>query len=124
MADGSSDQSNNASDSSDEANASIDLLGLTVQPVDQDAVQQFELAPDQRGLLVTRVTPGGPSYGEVADPDQGGPDIILSVEGKPLKSVADLKQALKGFKKDDIVSLRIYNTQAKTRRIQRIRLGE
>jgi serine protease Do len=124
MADGSSDQSNNASDSSDEANASIDLLGLTVQPVDQDAVQQFELAPDQRGLLVTGVTPGGPSYGEVADPDQGGPDIILSVEGKPMKSVADLKQALKGFKKDDIVSLRIYNTQAKTRRIQRIRLGE
>jgi serine protease Do len=123
-ADGSSDQSNDASDSSGDAAASIDLLGLTVQPVDQDAVQQFELAPDQRGLLVTGVTPGGPSYGEVADPDQGGPDIILSVEGKPMKSVAELKQALKGFKKDDIVSLRIYNTQAKTRRIQRIRLGE
>jgi serine protease Do len=123
-ADASSDQSNGASGSSDETAASIDLLGLTVQPVDQDAVQQFELAPDQQGLLVTGVTPGGPSYGEVADPDQGGPDIILSVEGKPMKSVADLKQALKGFKKDDIVSLRIYNTQAKNRRIQRIRLGE
>ena len=87
-------------------------------------MQQLELAPDQRGLLVTGVTPGGPSYGEVADPDQGGPDIILSVEGKPMKSVADLKQALKGFKKDDIVSLRIYNTQAKSHRIERIRLGE
>jgi S1-C subfamily serine protease len=124
MADATSDQSNDASDSTDEAAASIDLLGLTVQPVDQDAVQQFDLAPDQRGLLVTGVTPGGPSYGEVADPDQGGPDIILSVEGKPMKTVADLKQELKGFKKDDIVSLRIYNTQAKTRRIQRIRLGE
>ena len=123
-ADGTSDQSNDASDSSDETATSIDLLGLTVQPVDQDAVQQFDLAPDQRGLLVTGVTPGGPSYGEVADPDQGGPDIILSVEGKPMKTVADLKQELKGFKKDDIVSLRIYNTQAKTRRIQRIRLGE
>jgi serine protease Do len=123
-ADGTSDQSNDASDSSDDAAASIDLLGLTVQPVDQDAVQQFELAPDQRGLLVTGVTPGGPSYGEVADPDQGGPDIILSVEGKPMKSVADLKQVLKGFKKDDIVSLRIYNTQAKSRRIQRVRLGQ
>ncbi|HVD32656.1 MAG TPA: Do family serine endopeptidase [Gemmatimonadales bacterium] len=123
-ADGTSDQSNDASDSSDETATSIDLLGLTVQPVDQDAVQQFDLAPDQRGLLVTGVTPGGPSYGEVADPDQGGPDIILSVEGKPMKTVADLKQELKGFKKDDIVSLRIYNTQAKTHRIQRIRLGE
>jgi serine protease Do len=123
-ADGASDQSNDASDSRDEAAASIDLLGLTVQPVDQDAVQQFELAPGERGLLVTGVTPGGPSYGDVADPDQGGPDIILSVEGKPMKSVADLKQVLKGFKKEDIVSLRIYNTQAKSHRIERIRLGE
>jgi S1-C subfamily serine protease len=123
-ADRGTDQSNDASDSSDEAAASIDLLGLTVQPVDQDAIQQFELDPAQRGLLVTGVAPGGPSYGEVADPDTGGPDIILSVEGKPVKSVADLKGALKSFKKDDIVSLRIYNTQAKSRRIERIRLGE
>jgi serine protease Do len=118
------DNVSDSADSSDEAAASIDLLGLTVQPVDQDAVQQFELQPGQRGLLVTGVVPGGPSDGEVADPDAGGPDIILSVEGKPVKSVADLKGALKGFKKDDIVSLRIYNTQAKSRRIERIRLGE
>jgi serine protease Do len=118
------DTTGDSADSSDETTASIDLLGLTVQPVDQDAVQQLELQPGQRGLLVTGVAPGGPSYGEVADPDSGGPDIILSVEGKPVKSVADLKQALKGFKKNDIVSLRIYNTQAKTRRIERIRLGE
>jgi serine protease Do len=118
------DRASDSGDSSDEAAASIDLLGLTVQPVDQDAVQQFELEPSQRGLLVTGVVAGGPSYGEVADPDTGGPDIILSVEGKPVRSVADLKGALKGFKKDDIVSLRIYNTQAKSRRIERIRLGE
>jgi len=118
------DRAGDSGDSSDEAAASIALLGLTVQPVDQDAVQQFELEPSQRGLLVTGVVAGGPSYGEVADPDTGGPDIILSVEGKPVRSVADLKGALKGFKKDDIVSLRIYNTQAKSRRIERIRLGE
>ncbi len=34
-----SEHSNDAADSSDEAAASVDLLGLTVQPVDQDAVQ-------------------------------------------------------------------------------------
>ena len=50
---------NDAADSSDEAAADIDLLGLTVQPVDQDAVQQFELEPEQRGLMVTGVTPVG-----------------------------------------------------------------
>jgi serine protease Do len=118
-----SDSSTDQGDSSDEA-AAIDLLGLTVQPVDQEAVQRFELEPDQRGLLVTGVTPGGPSHGEVADPDAGGPDIILELEGKSVKSTADLQQALKGHKPGEIVSLRIYNTQAKTRRIERIRLGE
>jgi serine protease Do len=113
-----------AADSSDEAAADIDLLGMTVQPVDKDAVEQFELKPEQRGLMVTGVTPGGPAQGEVADPDNGGPDILLSVEGKSVKSVADLKQALKGDKAGDIVTLRLYNTQAKAHRIERIRLGE
>jgi serine protease Do len=113
-----------AADSSDEAAAAIDLLGLTVQPVDQDAVKQFELKPEQRGLMVTGVTAGGPAQGEIAEPDNGGPDIILSVEGKPVKSVADLTQALKGDKSGDIVTLRLYNAQVKAHRIERIRLGE
>src|SRR5215207_2694437 len=103
---------------SDDANAtSIDLLGLTVQPVDQEAARQFDLSATQRGLLVTGVTPGGPSYGEVAEPDGGGPDIILDLEGKPVKTAADLRQALRSYKSGDIVSLRIYNTQARNRRI-------
>jgi serine protease Do len=110
-------------DSGDQAATSINPLGLTVQPVDQEAVRRFELSSDQRGLLVTGVAPRGPSFGEVADPDNGGPDIILEVEGKSVKSTADLKQALKSYKADDIVTLRLYNTQAKSKRIERIRLG-
>jgi S1-C subfamily serine protease len=86
--------------------------------------RQFDLPSDQRGLLVTGVTPGGPSYGEVADPNAGGPDIILELEGKAVRTPSDIREALKGFKAADIVSLRIYNTQAKTRRIERIRLGD
>jgi serine protease Do len=119
-----SDSSDDKTDSDDETATSIGLLGLTVQPVDQEAARRFDLPPDQRGLLVTGVAPGGPSYGEVADPNNGGPDIILEVEGKPVKSSADLKQALKSYKADDIVTLRLYNTQAKSKRIERIRLGD
>ncbi|MDQ3222909.1 MAG: PDZ domain-containing protein, partial [Gemmatimonadota bacterium] len=80
--------------------------------------------PEQRGLMVTGVTAGGPAQGEIAEPGNGGPDIILSVEGKAVKSVTDLKQALKNDKSGDIVTLRLYNTQAKAHRIERIRLGE
>lgn len=109
---------------SDAGAADVGLLGLTVQPLDRTDVERFELAPEQRGLLVTGVVPGGPAYGEVAEPNRGGPDIILSLEGKPVRSVSDLRNALKSYKAGDIVTLRLYNTQAKTHRIERIRLGE
>ena len=104
-------------------NADIDLLGLTVQPVDADAVRQLELTPEQRGLIITGVTPGGPAQGEVVEPNGGGPDILLSVEGKAVKATADLRQVLKSYKSGDIVTLKLYNTRAKTNRIERIRLG-
>ena len=113
-----------AADSEAGPTADIDLLGLTVQPLDQSDVEQLQLKPEQRGLLVTDVAPGGPSQGEVAEPHSGGPDILLSVEGKPVKSVADLRSALKGNKAGDIVTLKLYNTQARGNRIERIRLGE
>ena len=103
--------------------ADIDLLGLTVQPVDADAVRELELTPEQRGLIITGVTPGGPAQGEVVEPNNGGPDILLSVEGKSVKGAADLRQALKSYKSGDIVTLKLYNTRARTNRIERIRLG-
>ena len=84
----------------------------------------FGLSAAQRGLVVTDVTAGGPSWGELVDPERGGPDIILEVEGKPVKTVGELREMLKGMKPGEIVSLRVYNTQAKNRRIERIKLGE
>ncbi len=117
-----SNSNGNEDGSSGEATA-IDLLGLTVQPLDQETVRQLDLPADRRGLLVTGVTPGGPAYGEVAEPGNGGPDVLLELEGKPIKSLDDLRSALKGFKSGDIVSLSIYNTQTKARRIERLRLG-
>lgn len=123
IAAGESGRSDDAGEPNDRAAAEIDLLGMTVQPVDQNAARQFGLTAEQRGLVVTGVTPGGPAHGEVAEPGNGGPDILLSVEGKPVKGVADLRQALKSFKSGDIVTLRLYNTQAKTNRIERIRLS-
>src|SRR3954470_163688 len=120
---GRSDSGGDNGDTVDAAATSIDLLGVTVQSLDREDVQQLDLAANQRGVLVTGVTPGGPAYGEVAGPDNGGPDVILDLEGKSVKTPADLRQALKNYKSGDIVSLTIYNTQAKNRRIERIRLG-
>jgi serine protease Do len=105
------------------ATAAMGRLGITVAPLTQEDVTRFELTAAQRGVVVTDVTAGGPSWGELLDADRGGPDIILEVEGKPVKSTADLRKALDGTKPGEIVSLRVYNTQAKSRRVERIRLG-
>jgi serine protease Do len=109
---------------SGDAGAVMGRLGVTVAPVTEDDVARLKLTPAQRGLLVTDVSAGGPSWGELVDADRGGPDIILEVEGKPVKSTGDLREMLKGMKPGEIVSLRVYNTQAKSRRVERIKLGE
>ncbi len=104
--------------------ASVGKLGVTVAPVSREDAARFQLSAEQRGLLVTEVKPGGPSWGELADADRGGPDIILEIEGKAVKTTAELRQSIAGMKAGDIVSLRVYNPQAKARRVERIKLGE
>jgi serine protease Do len=118
------DSTDSNDDTAGESAASIGQLGITVAPVDDDDVRQLRLRPDQRGALITDVKAGGPSYGELVDPDHGGPDIILEVEGTAVRSPGDLRKALKEQKPGSIVSLRVYNARAQTRRVERIKLGE
>jgi serine protease Do len=110
-------------DASDEGVA-MNRLGISVEPVGPDAAVELQLPADTRGLIVTDVIPGGPSWEVlVDDPQRGGPDIILSVEGKPVRTEADLRKALLAEKPGSIVTLRIYNARAQNRRVERIRLG-
>jgi serine protease Do len=120
----SGDSSDAGDDTTEASAASIGQLGITVAPVDEDDVRQLRLRPDQRGALVTDVQAGGPSYGELVDPGQGGPDIILEVEGTPVHSPAELRKALSKEKPGSIVSLRVYNARVQSRRVERIKLGE
>ena len=103
----------------------MNRLGISVEPVTADVAQQLQVPADARGLIVTDVTPGGPAW-EVLfdDPQRGGPDIILSVEGKAVRTEADLRKALQAEKAGSIVTLRIFNPRAQARRVERIRLGD
>ena len=105
--------------------ASVGTLGITVAPIGDDDRAQLQLDRNQKGVLVTNVVPGGPSWTTLSDGGQGGgPDIITEIEGKAIKSPADVREALKGDKPGDVVSLRVYNTGAKNRRVERIKLGQ
>ncbi|HYF39944.1 MAG TPA: Do family serine endopeptidase [Gemmatimonadales bacterium] len=116
----------NDDDEDDAANnggATMNRLGISVEPVTADVAQQLQLPANMRGLVVTDVTPGGPAWETLYDdPQRNGPDIILSVEGKPVRTEADLRNALKAEKPGSIVTLGIYNPRAQNRRVERIKL--
>jgi serine protease Do len=101
----------------------VPSLGVTVAPASSEAVRELELPPDVKGLVVMDVAESSGASGRLATPQTGGPDVILSVEGTPVTSAESLRSALSGAKAGDIVSLRVYNVQAKNRRVERVRLG-
>jgi serine protease Do len=116
---------NESGDDSGNAGAAMNRLGVSVEPVTSELAQQLQLPTNMRGLLVTDVTPGGPAWETLFDdPQRNGPDIILSVEGKPVRTEAELRNALKAEKPGSIVTLGIYNPRAQGRRVERIRLGD
>jgi S1-C subfamily serine protease len=115
----------NTDNSAAPSGSAMNRLGITVEPVTAAVAQQLQLPGNMRGLVVTDVTPGGPSWENLSDdPQRTGPDIILSVEGKPVKTEADLRNALKSEKPGSIVTLGVYNPRAQGRRVERIKLAE
>jgi S1-C subfamily serine protease len=118
-----------ANDDSDNSNAEpgaapMARLGVTVAPLDRATAEQLNLPPTVRGVVVTNVRPDGPAAESIAGPDNGGPDVILSVEGKPVQSPQELRSAIRNLKPGDIVTLRVYNAAAKNYRIERLKVGE
>ena len=98
-------------------------MGISVQPLTPQVAQELQVPSDSRGLLVTEVSPGGPSWDNVFDDSRGGPDIIVAVEGKPVKTEADLRAVLKDQPPGSVVTLRLYNPR-QGRRIERVKLAD
>jgi serine protease Do len=85
-------------------------LGISVEPLSQQNVRDPNLQQVMRsggGLVVSQVSPDGPSFNRLSDAAQGSPDIILKVNGVPTATRADLRRALAGVKKGDIVTLTV-----------------
>src|SRR5439155_442218 len=53
------------------------------------------------------VAPDGPAYGRLFSADDGGPDIIISVNGTPTRTRAALREALRKVKSGEIVTLQV-----------------
>jgi serine protease Do len=125
--DGAKTQSSTADDKAsndDPKGAAMHQLGVSVVPVDAQMASELHLPSDVRGLAVMGVRDGSSASNHLATPNEGGPDVILSIEGKVVQTADQLHDALAGVKSGDIVSLNVYNAQAKARRIERVRVGE
>jgi len=107
-----------------EPTSSKGLLGVSVAPLDRDARSSLEVPNTVNGLVVASVDPTGPSADALIGADErGGPDIILAVEGKPVKSESDLQAALREVGRGKIATLRVYNVLRHEYGIRRLRLG-
>jgi len=83
-------------------------LGISVEPLSQEDARDAQLSSVIRsggGLVVTQVSPDGPAYERLADASNGGPDIILRVNGQPTRTRADLHRALASSRSGDFVML-------------------
>ncbi|HEV8318932.1 MAG TPA: Do family serine endopeptidase [Vicinamibacterales bacterium] len=87
-----------------------DALGISVEPLTQEDARAPELRQVMRsggGLVVTQVSPDGPAYQRLFDPQSGGPDIILKVNGIPTHTRAEFRQAIGAVKKGEIATLTV-----------------
>jgi serine protease Do len=121
--DAAADTKNDASDKADDKGSSMHQLGVSVAPLDAQTAKEFGIPSDVKGLLVMGTKDGTSAANHLYAADEGGPDVILSVEGKTVDTPEQLKAALQGVKTGDIVSLNVYNARAKARRIERVRVG-
>src|SRR5467141_1994117 len=101
-------------------------LGITAEPVSQEDASEPQLKPVAKnggGLVVTEVSPDGPAYGRVVPQGtNGGPDVILKVNGQPVRTRAEFRAALRDVKSGDIVTLIAYNVYRQQEEVIRLRM--
>jgi serine protease Do len=93
--------------------ADANRLGIAVTPLTQDDMAQDQLL--QRAVLrsggalvVTDVSPEGPSYRKLSDgPNNTPPDLILRINGTATRSRADFRTVLTSVKAGDIVTVEV-----------------
>ncbi len=96
-------------------------LGIRVEPISAELAARASLTEEQRGVLVSDVEEGGPSWQRILSPDQGGPEIILAVNQTRVRTPAEFQRAVNAVGRGEVVQLRILNLQQRVTRIAYIR---
>ena len=89
------------------AHPARERLGLAVQPLTPALAKQLGV-PETRGLVVAGVKDGSPAAEAGIQPG----DVIVKVNRKPVKTVADLRQALAGEKPGEPTLFQLHRKDA------------
>jgi serine protease Do len=106
--------------------AAQELLGARVQQVTSAVAQQLGLPAGTQGVMVTEVTPGGPAWeSNLSGPERGAAYIILSADGRKVRTEAELQAALRSIGAGKIATLEVLavTPNGTTSFIERVRLG-
>jgi serine protease Do len=95
----------------DETPAAAERIGFSVAPVTAQEAARLGL-PREAGVIVDQVTPFGPAAGRVAPRASGAPQMLRSVNGRPVRSAAEFEAAVRGIQPGDAVSLRLVDPEA------------
>ncbi len=96
-------------------------LGIAVDVPSADFLRQARLSEDQRGVVIADVEEGGPSWGKLYAPNQGGPEMVVAVNDVRVRSREEFQRALRAVRAGEVVQLRVYNVGVGQTRVVRIR---
>jgi serine protease Do len=87
-----------------------DRIGFSVVPVTAEEAARLGL-PREAGLLIDQVTPYGPAAGRVAPRASGAPQLLRSVNGQAVRTIAEFDAALGRLRAGGAVSLRVIDRE-------------
>ena len=96
------------------------LLGLTVRELDANAFNRYALPATTRGMLITRVEPLSAAFESGI---QRG-DVLLELNRKPVRSVADYRRAASAAHPGEILTLFLYAPEASQRQLKTLRVDD
>jgi serine protease Do len=101
-------------------------LGIAVQPLTPAIARDMAIPGTQRGLVVRELSersPAAPHLCPLSAQPQCTPDVITEIEGKPVRSESDLREALAEGGRNGVLTLTVVNRQNNgMSRVERVRI--
>ena len=101
-----------------------EALGISVEPLTAEEARAERItavATAGGGMLVTAVAPEGPAHQRLFEPEEGGPEVILKINGQAVRNRTEFRKAMTGIKSGAIVTLEVFNARRAAHRVVRVR---